>query len=164
MNWISLLGLQAYKERCARYAAEGKQAASDRLTLAALEWAEEKKHWQTVLVLVVAALALGVVAMLLVSLAVLVYFWDSPQRVVMAWVIAGVWLFAWLLVAYALRVALRQKRPAFHLTRTELARDWQEWQDWQASRQARATPADTPSNTPVRKKPVEPVRKESGHD
>lgn len=128
MNWISLLGLQSWRQRLSTYAQEGKQAAHDRLTLAALEWAQERKYWQTIIVLVVAALALGVVAMLLISLAVLVHFWESPQRVAVAWVIAGVWAFAWGLVMYALRSAFVQKRPAFILTRTELAQDLQDWQ------------------------------------
>jgi len=127
---MSLFGLQAWRERLATYAQEGKQAAHDRLTLAALEWAQERKHWQTVAVLAVVALALGVVAMLLISLAVLVHFWESPQRVAVAWVIAGVWAFAWGLVMYALRSALAQKRPAFALTRAELARDLQDWRAW----------------------------------
>lgn len=132
VNWLSLLGLQAWKERFAAYTQDGKQAAQDRWALAMLEWAQERKHWQTVLVLGVAALAVGVVAMLLISLAVLVYFWESPQRIAVAWVIAGVWAFAWGLVVYALRSALLQKRPAFALTKAELARDYQEWQDWRA--------------------------------
>lgn len=132
VNWMSLLGLDAFKERIQACIAEGGQAARDRLQLAALELAQEKKRMQTLLVLAVAALALGVVTMLLLSLAVLVHFWDTPHRAAVAWVIAGVWLFAWALVVYALLSALRQKRPTLVLTRAELARDWQEVQNWKA--------------------------------
>lgn len=105
----------------------------------ALEWAQERKHWQTVLVLVIAVVAFGLVAALLISLAVLVYFWDTPHRIGVAWTIAGVWTFAWCLVVYALRSALLQKRPAFALTKAELARDCQEWQEW-CDRQAGPSP------------------------
>ncbi len=134
MNWISLLGLDAYKDRLTACMAEGGQAARDRLQLAALELVQEKKRLQTLAVLAAAALAVGTIAMLLLSLAVLVYFWDTPQRAAAAWVIAGVWLFAWALVVYALLAALRQRRPVFALTRAELARDWQEVQEWKARR------------------------------
>ena len=43
MNWISLLGLDAYKDRLTACMAEGGQAARDRLQLAALELVQEKK-------------------------------------------------------------------------------------------------------------------------
>lgn len=129
---MSLLGLDAYKERVQACIAEGGQAARDRLQLAALELVQEKKRLQTLLVLAALVMALGTVAMLLLSLAVLVHFWDTPHRGAVAWVIAGVWLFAWALVVYALLAALRQKRPLLALTRAELARDWQEVQDWRA--------------------------------
>ena len=71
VNWMSWLGLQAWKERLGACAQEAKQAAQDRFALAALEWAQERKHWQTVLVLVIAVVAFGLVAALLISLAVL---------------------------------------------------------------------------------------------
>ena len=139
VNWMSWLGLQAWKERLGACAQEAKQAAQDRFALAALEWARERRHWQTVLVLVIAVVAFGLVAALLISLAVLVYFWDTPHRIGVAWTIAGVWAFAWCLVVYALRSALLQKRPAFALTKAELARDCQEWQEW-CDRQAGPSP------------------------
>ena len=134
MNWISLFGLDAYKERIAACMTEGGQGVRDRFQLATLELIQEKKRLQTLLVLAAAVLAVGTIAMLLLSLAVLVHFWDTPQRTVVTWVIAGVWFFAWVVVVYALLAALRQKRPFLALTRAELHRDWHEVQDWKNRR------------------------------
>ena len=127
MNWMSLLGLDAWQQRVQAALDEGGQSARDRLQLASLELAQEKKRWQTLAMLGVAALVLGIVALLMLSFALLVHFWDTPQRVVVAWVLAGVWLFAWAVVVYGLVSAARQSRPLLALTRYELQRDWQEW-------------------------------------
>ena len=66
----------------------------------------------------------AVIALLLLSLAVLVQFWDSPQRVLVAWLLAGGWLLAWVAVAVALVSIGRQAGNAFALTRRELQQDW----------------------------------------
>lgn len=123
---MSVLGLSAWRRRLRATLAEVNIAFNDRAQLAALEWEQEKKRLQTLLVLAVAVVAIGAVALLLLSLALLVQFWDSPHRSVVAWVITGVWFFAWAVVIYALLSALRQKRQMFALTRSELQRDWQE--------------------------------------
>lgn len=127
---MSLLGLDAWKARYHTYIEEGSQAVRDRMTLAALEWAAEKKRLQALTLLGVAVALIGVLALGMLSLAVLVHFWDTPQRAVVAWVIAGVWLFAWAVAVYALLSALRQQQPLFARTRAELCQDWQEWQAW----------------------------------
>ena len=67
---------------------------------------------------------LTIVALVLLSLAVLVHFWDSPQRTVVAWVIAGVWMLAWVSTLLVLLSVLRKSTNPFALTRAELARDW----------------------------------------
>ena len=56
--------------------------------------------------------------------AVLVQFWDTPQRVLVAWILAGVWCAACGGVLVALVSLARRSRNAFALTRRELAQDW----------------------------------------
>ena len=63
------------------------------------------------------------------SLAVLIHFWDSPDRATVAWVIAAVWVAAWGGVLWALVSALGKSRSPFVQTRAELARDWQSFKE-----------------------------------
>ena len=67
---------------------------------------------------------LAVVALLLLSAAVLVQFWDTPQRALAAWLLAGLWLVACGAVLAVLLSMARKTRSAFALTRRELAQDW----------------------------------------
>ena len=67
---------------------------------------------------------LAVVALLLLSAAVLVQFWDTPQRALVAWLLAGLWLVACGAVLAVLLSMARKTRSAFALTRRELAQDW----------------------------------------
>lgn len=124
MNWMSAIGLDNLAARLRANLNEGALAAEDRMALARLEWGAQKKRLQTILVLGIVMGGLTIVALVLLSLAVLVHFWDSPQRTVVAWVIAGVWLLAWLSVLLVLLSALRKSSNPFALTRAELARDW----------------------------------------
>ncbi|MGE8397561.1 MAG: phage holin family protein [Comamonas sp.] len=124
MNWMSALGLENVSSRVRAQLNEGAMAAEDRMALARLEWSAQKKRLQTILVLGIAMGGLTIVAMVLLSLAVLIHFWDSPQRTVVAWVIAGVWLLAWASTLVVLLSALRKSTNPFGLTRAELARDW----------------------------------------
>lgn len=103
---------------------EGAIAAEDRMELARLEWGAQKQRLQIILVLGIALGGLTIVALVLLSLAVLIQFWDSPDRSVVAWVIAGVWLLAWAATLAVLLSALRKSTEPFALTRAELARDW----------------------------------------
>lgn len=124
MNWMSILGLDNFSARMRANLNEGAIAAEDRIALARLEWEAQKKCLQTLLVLAIVLGGITVVAMVMLSAAVLVQLWDSPQRVVVAWVIAGVWVLAWLALLAVLVSTVRKSSTPFALTRAELARDW----------------------------------------
>lgn len=125
MNWLALLGLDAWLARWRLVLAEGAMAAEDRLALARLEWLEQKRHLRRLLLLAVSVIALTVVALLVLSLALLVQFWDSPQRALVAWLLAGAWSVVWIGAVLALLSTVRQASRAFTLTRQELHKDWQ---------------------------------------
>ena len=124
MNWMSAIGLDKLSARVRANLNEGAIAAEDRIELARLEWGVEKLRLQTILLLSILVAGLTIVALVLLSLAVLVQFWDSPQRAVVAWVLAGVWLLAWLGFLMVLINTLRKSSNPFALTRAELAKDW----------------------------------------
>ena len=90
MNWISMLGLEAFVARWRASLIEGAIAAEDRLELAHLEWQEQKRRLRYLLVLTILVAGLTVVALILLSLALMVQFWDTPQRILVAWLVA-VW-------------------------------------------------------------------------
>lgn len=126
MNWISLLGLEAFVLRWRATAIEGAMAVEDRAELARLEWQDQKRRLRQLLLLTIAVAALTVVALILLSAALLVQFWDTPHRIWVAWLVAGTWLVAWAAALFALVSVARQAGDAFALTRQELARDWHE--------------------------------------
>ncbi|ANY62333.1 phage holin family protein [Comamonas aquatica] len=124
MNWMSAIGLESLSARLRANLNEGAMAAEDRIALARLEWSAQKQRLQAIFVLGVVLGGLTIVALVLLSLAVLIQFWDSPERSVVAWVIAGVWLLAWAGALALLLSFLRKSSQPFALTRAELARDW----------------------------------------
>lgn len=124
MNWMSALGLDALIARYRAGLIEGAIAVEDRLQLARLEWRAQRAWLQTVLILVIALGGLTVVAMVLLSMAVLIHFWDTAHRSLVAWIVAGVWLAAWGAVLYTLVRLLRHSSRSFAMTRAELAHDW----------------------------------------
>lgn len=124
MNWISLLGLEAFAARWRASLIEGAIAAEDRLELAHLEWQDQKKRLRQLLVLTIVVAGLTVVALILLSLALMVQFWETPQRVLVAWLVAGGWLVLWGAALWALVSVVRQAGNAFALTRHELLQDW----------------------------------------
>lgn len=124
LNWASLLGAQALTARWRAAAAEGASAVEDRLALAGLEWAGHKRRLALLALLLVLFGALALVALLLLSAALLVQFWDTPQRALVAWCVAGAWCVACAAVLGVLLSLLRQTRDLFALTRRELAEDW----------------------------------------
>ena len=126
MNWLSLLGLEAFVARWRANVIEGAIAAEDRLELARLEWLDQKQRLQQMLVLLIAVTGLTVVTLVLVSMAILVQFWDTPHRVMVAWVVAGVWLVAWCAAIIKLVSVLRSTGDGFALTRRELSQDWRD--------------------------------------
>lgn len=124
INWTSLLNLQGMAGRWRVAVSEGAMAVEDRIELAGLEWADHKRRLALLALLLVVFGALAVVSLLLLSAAVLVQFWDTPQRALVAWVLAGLWFVACGGVLLALVSLARQARNAFALTRRELAQDW----------------------------------------
>ncbi|BBL24736.1 MULTISPECIES: phage holin family protein [Comamonas] len=125
MNWLSALGLDTLVARYRAAVIEAAIASEDRVELAKLEWKLQRNRLQSILVLAIALGGLTVVAMVLLSLAILIQFWNSPDRATVAWVIAAVWVAAWGGVLWALLSALRKSRSPFMQTRAELAKDWQ---------------------------------------
>ena len=123
MNWISMLGLEAFVARWRASLIEGAIAAEDRLELAHLEWQEQKRRLRYLLVLTILVAGLTVVALILLSLALMVQFWDTPQRILVAWLVAGGWLLLWGAAMWALVSMVRQAGSAFALTRRELLQD-----------------------------------------
>ncbi|PWW44691.1 phage holin family protein [Melaminivora alkalimesophila] len=124
MNWLSLLGLEGWVARWRAAIIEGAIAAEDRLTLARLELDDFKRRLMQLVVLGIVFGALAMLALLLLSLAVLVQFWDSPQRALVAWLLAGGWTVACVGVLLAILSLARLLGNAFAFTRRELGNDW----------------------------------------
>jgi len=126
---LSLLGLEARIRRLKIAAGEGAMAAEDRAQLIRMAWDAEKQRLQSVIVLTVAVLALTTVTVALLSVAIVVHFWDSPYRATAAWCVALVWVLLWLGAVIALLSNLRQANAAIEPAKLELARDWAWVQD-----------------------------------
>lgn len=124
MNWLSLLGLEGWVARWRAAAIEGAIAAEDRIALARLELDDLKRRLAQMIVMVILFGALAVLALLLLSLAVLVQFWDSPQRSLVAWLLAGGWTVACVGVLLAIVSLAHRLGNAFAFTRRELGNDW----------------------------------------
>ena len=91
MNLISLLGLDTLIARWRAGLNETALALEDRTDLARLEWLQHKRSIQTLMVLAIALGALTVVVLMVLSIAVLVQFWDTEHRRLVAWLLAGGW-------------------------------------------------------------------------
>ena len=126
MNWLSLLGLDALAARWRANVIEGAIAVEDRMSLARLEWNDQKQRLQQMLVLTIVVAGLTVVALIMLSLAVLVHFWDTPHRTLVAWLVAGVWTVGWAAMLMSLVSVLHKAGNGFALTRRELAQDWRD--------------------------------------
>jgi uncharacterized membrane protein YqjE len=124
MNWLSILGLEAMAARWRANVIEAAIAAEDRMDLARMEWREQKKRLEQILVLTIAVAGLTVVALIMFSIALLVHFWDTPQRAMVAWIVAGVWVAGWAGTLFSLISVAQRARQGFALTRKELAQDW----------------------------------------
>ena len=126
MNWLSLLGLEGFVARWRANVIEAAIAAEDRMDLARLEWDGLKRRLQQLLVLTIVVGGLTVVALVMLSLAVLVQFWDTPQRVLVAWLVAGGWAIVWAAMLATLVSVAQRAGSGFALTRSELAHDWRD--------------------------------------
>ena len=85
---LSMLGLEARLRRLKIAAGEGAMAAEDRAQLLRMAWDAERQRLRSVVVLTVAVMALTTVTVALLSVAIVVHFWDSPHRATAAWCIA----------------------------------------------------------------------------
>lgn len=126
MNWLSILGLESLVSRWRANVIEAAIAAEDRMDLARLEWQDQKQRLQQMLVLTILVAGLTVVALIMLSLAVLVHFWDTPQRTLVAWIVAGVWVAGWAATLLSLVAVAKRASDGFALTRRELAQDWRD--------------------------------------
>lgn len=124
MNWLSLLGLDAFVARWQAAGLEGAIAAQDRLELAHLEWQDQKKRLVQLLVLAVGVFVLTLVTFVVASFALIVHFWDTDHRTMVAWIVAGVWAVGWCGALAALISIANASIEAFAFTRRELVRDW----------------------------------------
>jgi uncharacterized membrane protein YqjE len=124
MNWIALLGMEGWIARWRANVMEAAIAAEDRLDLARLEWADQKRRLAMMLVFTVALGGITVVALTMLSIAVLVQFWDTPHRILSAWLLAAGWIVIWAAVLAWLISVTRKAGNAFALTRREIATDW----------------------------------------
>lgn len=124
MRLLSLFGLNARIRRLRIAAAEGALAAEDRVQLLRMAWEDEKQRLKLMLLLGLAVLGLTTVTVALLSVAVVVNFWDTPHRVTAAWSVAGVWIVLWLAAIIGLLLTLRNASNSFVPARQEFERDW----------------------------------------
>ena len=129
MRLLSLLGVGDRIRRLRIAAAEGALAAEDRVQLLHMAWEDEKQRLKLLLILVVAVLGLTTVTVALLSVAVVVHFWETPHRIAAAWSVAGVWIVLWLGAAAGLLLTLRNASNSFVPARREFERDWAWVQD-----------------------------------
>ncbi|MEG0975916.1 MAG: phage holin family protein [Comamonas sp.] len=125
MNWMSLLGLEDTVARARSLMNEGAIAAEDRMDLLSIEWQETKKNivWMLVMGLVVAGLT--IVALTLLSGAIIITYWDTPSRLFVTWLVAGFWGLLWFgIVIFLWKTAKKATNP-FQLTKSVLKTDWQ---------------------------------------
>lgn len=126
---MSLLGLDARIRRLKIAAGESAMAIEDRTQLLRMAWDDEKDRLQRMLLLIIAVLGLTTVAVALLSVAVVVHFWDTPHRATAAWSVAGVWIALWAVSLIGLLSTLRGASGAFAPSRREFERDWAWVQD-----------------------------------
>jgi uncharacterized membrane protein YqjE len=129
MRLLSLFGLNARIRRLRIAAAEGALAAEDRVQLLRMAWEDEKQRLKLMLILVVAVLGLTTVTVALLSVAVVVHFWETPYRITAAWSVAGVWIVLWVAAVVGLLATLRNASNSFEPARQEFERDWAWMQD-----------------------------------
>ncbi|MEJ8858679.1 phage holin family protein [Variovorax robiniae] len=126
MKLLSLFGLDARIRGLRIAASEGALAAEDRVQLLRTAWEEEKQRYKQMLLLVIAVLGLTTVAVALLSVAIVVHFWDTPNRIAAAWSVAALWIVLWVIAMVKLMQAMNGARTVVAETRREFERDW-EW-------------------------------------
>ncbi len=124
MKLLALLGLDRRLRRARIAAGEGALAAEDRVQLLRLAWADEKHRIKLLLAMAMAVLGLTTVVVALLSVAVVVHFWETPHRVAAAWSVAALWLVLWAVAVVKLIAALRSATDGLEAAQREFARDW----------------------------------------
>lgn len=130
---LSLLGLDKWLDslstRVRLVLAEGASGLQARALLAKIEWDEQRRILLRLVALMVFCAVVGLVLFVTIALALIVQFWNTPYRVVVAWGIVAVMALLLLLGGCGLIYQLRKSRNAFELTRLELNKDWQALKD-----------------------------------
>ena len=147
---LSLLGLDARIRRLKIAAGEGALAVEDRAQLLQMAWQEEKQRLKSTVLLVVAVLGLTTVTVALVSVAVVVNFWDTSYRVTAAWSVAGVWVLLWLAAVLSLIGTLRGAAGTLDTTQKAFERDW----EWLQNRLSVGKGTPTSEDTPRPRRPA----------
>ena len=124
MNWLSLLGLEGFVARWRANVIEGAIAVEDRMELVGLEWAAQKRRLICMAVLGIVAGGLTVIALIMLSLAILVQYWDTPDRATVGWILAAVWCVLWIAALGSMVLIAKRAGNAFALTKRVLAKDW----------------------------------------
>ncbi len=121
---LSLFGIDARIRRVRAALSEGAAAAEDRAQLVGMAWDDQKGHLKRLMVLLVALIGLTIVMASLVSVAVVVHFWDTPHRTTAAWLVAALWVVLWVAALVGLMSSVRGASAAMEPARRELERDW----------------------------------------
>lgn len=129
MRLLALFGLDARVRRVRAAIGEGALAAEDRVQLVRMAWDDEKQRLKRMVLLGIVAVGLTTVTVALLSMAVVVHFWDTPQRTAAAWWVAGAWSVLWIAAVVAFLSTFREASNAFVPARRELERDWEWFQD-----------------------------------
>ena len=129
MNLIALLGLEGLFARWRANVIEGAIAVEDRMELAGMEWADQKRRLVMLAILGILIGGLTVIALIMLSIAILVSYWDTPKRETVGWLVAGGWGLLWVIVLFALVSIAKRAGNGFALTRRVLAQDWQQVKD-----------------------------------
>lgn len=102
---------------------EASEALASRCELARLEWKVERARlMQLAIGLAIMALA-GMLALAFVSLAIIVTWWDTEHRVLVAWLVCAAHAFIALVGLFMWRYAQMRKDRRFAGLRAELAAD-----------------------------------------
>lgn len=124
MKLLSLFGLDRHLRRLRIAAGEGALAAEDRVHLLQLGLADARQRLGVILGLAIAVIGLTTVAVAVLSVAIVVHFWDTPYRITAAWIVAAVWIAIWIVAATSLINTLRSSSGALEPSRREFERDW----------------------------------------
>lgn len=123
---LALLGLDRRIARVRESVNEGVMAAEDRVQLLRMAWDDEKLRLRRVVLLLLALVGLTLMMAALLSMAVIVHFWDSPHRATAAWLVALTWLLLWAFALWWLLATLKDTPASVAAARDELSRD----RDW----------------------------------